>query len=240
MKHKNPHSPVLYHPSDDQLTEYSAGVLAMSRALCIATHIEHCHSCQQRIISLRQLGSAQLENLAPQKVSIDLKNSVLAKIKNNNVNEASDPAEFVKKSATKSSNTIPRCLTKWVPESFEKVDWSFVTPSVSISELCTEGSGAKVALVKVKAGGSMAHHSHTSEEITVILEGSFSDEDGCYRPGDYVFRDGVHDHKPIATNDQDCICLIVMDGPIQLTGWFSRLLNPLLRLNHKMPALAGS
>lgn len=231
MSHNNVH----HHPSDDQLTEFSAGVLPMSRALCVSAHVEHCHSCQQRLKKMQQLASAQLDTLAPQRVSDALKQSVMQGIKQQAQQQITAPPK--PSVSTPVSDGIPRCLRKWVPESFDQLKWTSLTPSVSISELCSEGSGAKAALVKVKAGGNMAHHSHTGDEVTVILKGSYSDEDGCYREGDYVFRDNGHKHMPIATNDQDCICLIVLDAPIQFTGWFSRLLNPLLRFNHRLPAM---
>jgi putative transcriptional regulator len=226
-------STIHHHPSDEQLTEFSAGSLVMSRALCISAHLDHCHDCQQRLARLQRLGSAQLETLAPQSVSNTLKQSIMAKI-----HEISPPQE---KSPIKKETTsdVPRCLQKWVPDSLDDLSWTKISPSISISELCTEGNGAKAALVKVKAGGNMAHHSHTGEEVTVILKGSYSDEDGIYRKGDYVFRDPGHKHKPIATKDQDCVCLIVLDAPIQFTGWIQRLLNPFLRLNHKQPLLVG-
>jgi putative transcriptional regulator len=239
---------VQFHPSDDQLIEFSAGVLPMSRALCIAAHVEHCHICEKRLSNLQQLGSAQMESLSPQKISADLKNSILSKLHTQPQDQSLTPAaDNLKTPNTQLSShdnrvsakksVVPKCLEKWVPESFDNLPWQSIAPNVSISELCSEGSGAKAALVKVKAGGSMAHHSHTGDEVTVILEGSFSDEDGCYKPGDFIFRDSGHKHKPVATNDQDCICLIVLDGPIQLTGWIARLFNPFLRFKHKTPAL---
>jgi putative transcriptional regulator len=239
---------VQFHPSDDQLIEFSAGVLPMSRALCIAAHVEHCHICEKRLSNLQQLGSAQMESLSPQKISSDLKNSILSKLHTQPQDQSLTPAADNLKTAntqlpshvnriSAKKSVVPKCLEKWVPESFDNLPWQSIAPNVSISELCSEGSGAKAALVKVKAGGSMAHHSHTGDEVTVILEGSFSDEDGCYKPGDFIFRDSGHKHKPVATNDQDCICLIVLDGPIQLTGWIARLFNPFLRFKHKTPAL---
>jgi len=240
---------VQYHPSDDQLIEFSAGVLPMSRALCIAAHVEHCHICEKRLSNLQQLGSAQMESLSPQKISADLKDSILSKLHSQPQNESpasaasidvvstSKQVQPLKNRISTKKSVVPKCLEKWVPDSFDDLPWQSIAPNVSISELCSEGSGAKAALVKVKAGGSMAHHSHTGDEVTVILEGSFSDEDGCYKPGDFIFRDSGHKHKPVATNDQDCICLIVLDGPIQLTGWIARLFNPFLRFKHKTPAL---
>ena len=39
-------------------------------------------------------------------------------------------------------------------------------------------------------------------------------------------------HTPVATLDRECICLAVTEGPIQLTGFLGRLLNPFLRRSH--------
>ena len=218
------------HPSDEQMTEFSAGSLAMTRALCISAHIDHCRSCQQRLTRLQYLASAQLENLPAQNVSQSLKSQVMQQLKNTEVSAQCDQPQTPQK---QTQSDIPRCLHKWVTGSFDELNWSKLSPSISISEICSEGNGSKAALVKVKAGGSMAHHSHTGEEVTVILQGSFSDEDGIYCKGDYLFRQPGHKHNPIVSKDQDCICLMVLDAPIQFTGWFSRLLNPILRLNHK-------
>jgi putative transcriptional regulator len=132
--------------------------------------------------------------------------------------------------------TVPRCLSHWVPDDYHSIKWTKITSNVFLSELCTDGNGAKAALVKVKAGGSMADHGHSGEEVTVILQGSFSDRDGSYNPGDYLFRKSGDKHQPVATHDQDCICLIVLDGPVQFTGFFTRLLNPFLRLTHPVPS----
>ena len=84
-------------------------------------------------------------------------------------------------------------------------------------------------LLKIRPGGSASTHTHLGDEYTVILEGSFSDEKGVYRRGDFVVKDSSDQHTPVATKDQECICLAVTEGPVQLTGFFSRLLNPLLR-----------
>ena len=70
------------------------------------------------------------------------------------------------------------------------------------------------------------------DEYTVILEGSFSDEAGLYHKGDFLLRDASHEHTPVATLDKYCICLAVTEAPIQLTGFFGRLLNPFIRRSY--------
>ena len=87
-------------------------------------------------------------------------------------------------------------------------------------------------MLRIKPGGTSSTHTHMADEYTVILEGSFSDESGLYHKGDFLMRDSRHKHTPVATRDRECICLAVTEGPIQLTGFFGRLLNPLLRRSH--------
>ncbi|CAH0991222.1 Anti-sigma-E factor ChrR [Sinobacterium norvegicum] len=228
---------VKYHPSDDQLIDFSAGSLPMSRALTISAHIDQCAVCQQNINKLQLLGSIQLETIASQPVADTVKASVLAKISAAKQHPTPRPKPAAEQAPKRVGGlTIPRCLSRWVPDDYQSIKWTKITSSVFLSELCTDGNGAKASLVKVKAGGSMAHHGHSGEEVTVILQGSFSDQDGSYNPGDFIFRKSGDKHQPVATHDQDCICLIVLDGPVQFTGFFTRLLNPFLRLTHPVPS----
>ena len=40
----------------------------------------------------------------------------------------------------------------------------------------------ELALHKIDAGGKVPDHDYRGQEITVVLKGSFSDEDGVYQP----------------------------------------------------------
>jgi putative transcriptional regulator len=124
---------------------------------------------------------------------------------------------------------VPRCLRQFVSGGYDQLRWKRVSPDIHSVELCRDSNGARVELLKIKPGGSASTHTHLGDEYTVILEGSFSDESGVYRRGDFVVKDSSDRHTPVATQDQECICLAVTEGPIQLTGLFGRLLNPLLR-----------
>jgi putative transcriptional regulator len=38
------------------------------------------------------------------------------------------------------------------------------------------------------------------------------------------------DHRPVADEGEDCLCLVVTDAPLKLTGRLGRLVNPFVRL----------
>jgi putative transcriptional regulator len=218
---------VNYHPADELLTAYTAGSLQLSHALCISTHIEHCKQCQANMQRLNALGGNLLEQLEPEVACTDLKDNVMAMLDDL-------PAQAPAKPASEDINSnIPRPLRQFIPASYDELPWKRVSPSIQTATLCTDENGAEVSLLKIKPGGEVGHHSHMGDEITVILEGSFSDEEGIYRQGDFMMHGSDHKHKPIATKDAECICLIVQDAPIQFTGFFSRLLNPFLRKGYQ-------
>lgn len=75
----------------------------------------------------------------------------------------------------------------------------------------------------------MPRHDHQGEEITVILKGSFSDLDDQYHVGDFIVRRPGEKHQPVASQDEDCLCLYTLEAPLTMTNWFYRLLQPLIR-----------
>jgi putative transcriptional regulator len=64
--------------------------------------------------------------------------------------------------------------------------------------------------------------------MTLVLDGAFADENGRYARGDACVTDETVTHRPEAERARDCVCLLVSEGPIRLTGRFMRLLNPLM------------
>ena len=125
---------------------------------------------------------------------------------------------------------IARALRQFFPEAkdYESLDWNRLSPSIKTINLAKEPNGTKVDLIRIKPGGKVAAHTHGGNEYTIILEGSFSDEDGVYKQGDFIARSGHHSHKPVATKDRPCVCLAITEAPIQFTGFFTRWLNPFI------------
>lgn len=210
-----------HHPSAEMLLNYSAGTALPGHALCVATHMEFCSACRAAHKRNNAAGGKLLEELAEPSVKPDLKNRVLAML------DHERPAKTSHESPA--TPGVPRPLTSLVPEGFERLKWQMVSTSARKSFLMTDEKGAQINLLKIKAGGSVAHHDHLGDEYTVIVKGSFSDEDGLYKTGDFLLRTPREQHTPIATRDSECICLTVQEAPLQFTGRLLRLLNPLLR-----------
>ena len=214
------------HPNDELLASYSAGSLPLSQALCISTHLEHCPDCTRKLRRLNRVGSELMQQLQPAPATDALKQRLLDRLDT----LTDTPAPAVAEAAPEAS--IPRALRQFVKKGYQDLSWRSVSANIQTVELCRDSNGARVELLKIKPGGSAVTHTHLGDEYTVVLEGSFSDEDGLYAQGDFVLRGKNEAHRPVATQDRECICLAVTEGPIQFTGLFSRLLNPFIRRSY--------
>ena len=221
---------ISHHPDNELMTAYSAGNLPLSQSLCISAHMEHCNSCRQTLKRLNCLGSALMHRLDPSPVAADLKSAVLAQL--DELPLDGEKTEVTSNKLSAVSSSVPQCLRQLINDDYQHLDWKRLSSDIHSVELCRDDNGAKVELLKIKPGGSAATHTHSGNEYTVILKGSFSDEQGLYVKGDFLMRSQHDSHTPVATRNSECICLAVTEGPVRLTGFFSRLFNPLLRYSH--------
>lgn len=243
----------LHHPSQEMLASFAACSLPMAQFLGVAVHLEHCDKCRNMVASFASLGGNLFAELEPVAVSPSFREDFLSRVLNDNEAEC-EPLGAVEPVTTAEGVTsfdvtqealrvfsapasqvrssrfvVPDALKRFIPKGFDELRWNRASLSLHSHELAWDESGHKVELVKIRPGGAVATHTHLGEEYTVVLNGSFSDEDGLYREGDFIVRDASHKHTPIATRDEECICLTITQAPIQLTGWLTRWLNPILR-----------
>ncbi|MBJ7538025.1 ChrR family anti-sigma-E factor [Marinomonas transparens] len=223
-----------HHPSIEMLTDYAAGSLALSHSLCIAAHLEHCPECQQQVQKLEILGAHFFDQVPQESSRLDkLKDTFFERLEKQPTIQKNTPlADHAENSTLWDKYKVPYSLRQFITKSYDELTWMRLSPSFKIAILHNEEGGPQVSLTRVKAGAHMPTHTHTGDEITLVLEGAFSDEQGVYRRGDFINRDASHKHKPIVTKDAECICLTVLDAPIEFTGWFARLFNPILRRYH--------
>jgi putative transcriptional regulator len=195
-----------FHPSNEQLIEYSAGSLAASISLCVAAHLSACELCRKQHEKLTVVAGFMFDRLETDDVDVDdgLLTGIFEKI---DQRTASADSDVVAKNGQSSS------LSKIIDPRSEALHWRTYGKNMQSAELL-ESDGIKASLVRIKAGAMIPMHSHKGMECTVVLEGSFSDAEGIYRPGDFIMRDASHEHAPVASADADCICLIALDAPL--------------------------
>lgn len=215
---------VKYHPDARFLTDYTAGSLPEEQALCVATHLHYCAACRLKVRELTELGSLLFMQVAPAAVPAQDFDRLMARVD-------ALPAKALAPSAATvsslSSTALPRPLHKLAHGNIETLKWRRVGKSFRYSRLQVGNSQRETSLLHIKAGGNVPHHRHAGDEITVIIKGSFSDQDDKYGVGDFIVRTSGEQHRPVASQDEDCLCLSTLDKPIIMSNLFYRLLAPL-------------
>jgi putative transcriptional regulator len=212
-----------FHPNLDLMTEYSAGTLPLAQAACVSVHIGYCEQCQRLASQLTDVGAALFEQLEPLSVSDTQLNAVLARL------DEEPPLGYSKQAEVKSKT--PAILQRLMNGDFSDLTWKKIGSALRISYLKTGDPTHEFALYHIKAGGRIPEHTHRGSEMTLVLEGGFSDSEGSYHQGDFIFRQPGDVHAPTALQSEDCICLAVLDAPLTFTNWKFRWLNPFLKLH---------
>lgn len=222
------------HPTTDLLTEYAAGVLPIALTIAVRTHLHFCEQCQVSVESLEHVGGEMLSRLESFSVNENMLDRVLQKIQEvggeGEIDDAQDNAKRSHEHPALDSvaSALPENVKGLLPDG--QLSWRFLSPSLKVATISVGESAYELALHRIQAGGKAPAHDHNGQEITVVLTGSFSDAQGIYRPGDFIIKEQGDTHRPIAAQNEDCICLSVLSAPIRLTG-FNRIFNPLLQFS---------
>lgn len=207
-----------FHPDTQYLVEYAAGTLSIGPSICVAAHIEQCKQCQQQLHGLNSCGAALIENLEPANVSDSLFDKVLANL-DTEMEAASPSVPF--------SAEIPKAISKLVPSGFDDLPWKQYGKDLETCRLSVGEDKFEVSLIRMQAGGTINEHSHKGLEMTVVLKGALSDKNGVYQAGDFSACNEGDQHRPMATQDMECICLTAVEAPVHFKGWRS-VMNPFL------------
>jgi putative transcriptional regulator len=85
-------------------------------------------------------------------------------------------------------------------------------------------------MLKARPGTNLPHHKHTGYEWTCVLQGAFEHEFGRFGAGDFDEADETMEHKPRVCEGEPCICIVALQGNIELQSRLGRFLQPLIRL----------
>src|SRR6056297_430552 len=210
------------HPDFDLLTDYAAGSMPLAQAACLSIHMKQCDHCQRITGQFNELGAALMESLEPVPVGDAQLNAVLARL------DEEQPLEYDRKAH--SGIGTPAILQRLMRGDFSDLSWKSLGSALRISYLNTGDPRHEVALYHIRAGGRIPEHTHRGAEMTLVLEGGFSDAQGSYHAGDFIYRKPGDVHAPTALQSEDCICLAVLDAPLKFTDWKFRWMNPFLKL----------
>jgi putative transcriptional regulator len=126
------------------------------------------------------------------------------------------------------ATSTPKALEQFLGMPISDVPWKKVMPGLAEYRM-PDVDGAEVSLLRIDGGKAMPVHTHHGSEVTLVLQGAFSDGNGRYGVGDIAYADDDVNHKPVADAGEVCICFAVVDAPVKLTGPIGRLMNQFIR-----------
>ena len=223
-----------HHLSDEMILAYAAGSLSAGQTMVVACHLDICPDCAARVAEAEVIGGAMINDVELSPISDDLFDQILLDIDETQSFptqglKAGKPSASAAHTSRFDGRYVPRLLADMIGSDFDAVRWRTVGPGIKQFMLPVPSSeGEKVRLLKLSPGFVTPDHSHHGSELTLVLKGSFSDDTGRYRVGDIQDAEEEHHHQPIADTEEDCICLVCTDAPLEFKGVLTRLLQPIL------------
>lgn len=214
---------IRHHLSDDLLVSYAAGSLAEGWSLAVATHLALCPSCRKRLALAEGIGGEFLAT-AEAPADVDLSWEAVRRRIAQPV-----PAEAPRVATTgRREGGLPEPLRSYLGGDIDTLRWRSLGRGAYQIRIKTADNETQVRLLRIPAGKPVPEHSHGGRELTLVLTGSFADGADLFARGDIEDADASLTHQPIATPDEDCICLAVTDAPLRFRSWIVRAIQPIL------------
>ncbi|AWD21777.1 ChrR family anti-sigma-E factor [Pseudogemmobacter blasticus] len=213
---------IRHHLSEPLLMAYAAGELPEAFALVVATHVSLCDDCRARSEAWEAVGGAVVEDgFAP--MGDDALEACLARLDGLEQEPRPVPQPAPRRSV------FPAPLAAYVGGDVSAVKWRSLGKGVRQAILPTDRQAA-ARLLYIPAGVAVPDHGHRGLEMTLVLQGAFSDATGRFARGDVEIADGDLEHVPVAEPGEDCICLAATDAPLRFKAMIPRLAQPFMRI----------
>ncbi|WP_270725132.1 ChrR family anti-sigma-E factor [Shimia sp. Alg240-R146] len=210
-------SAISHHIPDAMLTAYAAGTLPHAFSVVVASHVSLCLQCRAALEAHQSVGGAILESREKVSVSSSLKSDLLAQL----------DAPFRPEPVYDRSGVYPGPVMEALKGRAPK--WKSLGMGVR-QDIISAGDEGSVRLLYIPPGQAVPDHSHNGLELTLVLQGSFSDETGKFGVGDLEIANEDLEHTPTADEGEPCICLAATDAPLKFAAFMPRLLQPLFRI----------
>ncbi|MEH6776456.1 MAG: ChrR family anti-sigma-E factor [Cereibacter changlensis] len=210
---------IRHHISDQLLTAYSAGVLPEAFSLVVATHLSLCDECRARSAAHDAVGGALLDEVAPARMGEHSLAQVMARLDNGAPIRRSPQGDVA----------TPEPLADYIGGTLNIVKWQSLGMGVRQSILPTDRL-ASARLLYIPAGQAVPDHGHRGMELTLVLQGAFTDATDRFGRGDIEIATEDLQHTPVAEPGEACICLAATDAPLRFNSLIPRLVQPFFRI----------
>ncbi|QRM57542.1 ChrR family anti-sigma-E factor [Sinorhizobium sp. BG8] len=217
---------IRHHVSDELLLSYAAGDLAEGWSLAVASHLALCPECRGRLNLMEKAAGQLLEGIVPEPATELSWEQMKDRITTGQQGRSGEPGPAT--TPADATAILPEPLRSYLGGDASSLKWRPLGRGAYHIAIPTADGETKVRLLRIPAGKPVPEHSHGGRELTLVLSGSFYDGNNLFARGDLEEADASVTHQPVATPDEDCICLAVTDAPLKFRSWLLRLVQPAL------------
>ncbi|MCH2458189.1 MAG: ChrR family anti-sigma-E factor [Henriciella sp.] len=201
----------------DIYAAYAAGTLAPSFRLLVETQAAIRSDVRDRVNHAEAISGIFLEQERPTMLAPNAFERTLQAL--DDLEEEADAKDAAKLASERLSELLdlPEPLRERALESCMRGGWKRMTSGVKRLEIGTQ-AGGHAHLYRIEPGATVPTHSHFDDELTLVVQGGFSDETGSYGPGDICLKTPTDTHSPVGDDDGICLALAVSEGGMEFKG----------------------
>lgn len=205
-----------HHIPDDMLEAYRAGTLPHAFGVVVAAHLSLCDQCRAEQEADDMIGGALLKSAAGAALRPDARDRMMAAL------DTPPPPPL-----PRASGVFPAAVMREMGGRPPR--WRMLGGGIR-QQLLTADHEGSLRLLYIPPGKAVPEHGHKGQELTLVLQGSFSDCAGSFHRGDVEAAHPEIDHQPVAGAGEACICLAATDAPLRFHAFIPRLLQPVFRI----------
>ncbi len=220
-----------YHPTQQQLSLFAEGNISPAMALVVSAHCDVCTQCQNKVMDANVNLAAELEATQAQSMSDPALDSMLASITQLPVIDVPSMAHSKAPRIELDGRffDVPRPLQRFVKHTG---NWSHLLGKVWQAPVDL-GDVGMANFIYMEKGGRVPEHTHKGTELTLVVNGEFSDGLADYDSGDFIVMDDANTHSPHSHAQDGCLVFSIVDKPLHFTSGLARMLNPFSHLFFK-------
>lgn len=206
---------------DDVITDYARGALSPAKHVMLACQSEISDCVAVRVAFQENVAASLIEEGPSENLSPLFMGNVLAVLPpqdSGKVVAPHDPADGL----------APKSLRHMLGHGLNEMKWKSLVPGVAVHDIMGNRKtkdGERLYLLRAKGGMKMPEHSHNGEEWTLILTGSYTVGEKRFTRGDLHIEDETETHSPHIDEGEDCICLVMTEGPLEMQGWLPKVVQ---------------
>lgn len=215
---------IRHHPQDELLLDFATGAQPAALALAVAGHLDFCRACRTMVADLEILGGELIRGMESADLAEGAPEACLARL------DDAEPHRGHRSPRALPCAAVPASLRRHLDRGLADLPWRSVGGFFDEVRLPPLSAGYRVSMLRVAAGRHVPEHGHDGNEFMLVLKGGYRSGGRHYRIGDFAACDGSEEHTPIADDGEDCVCLLVLDGPLAFRDADGLRIGPLLTM----------